>query len=88
MEKARHEDRAAFAACLDRVPLLLTEDEAQIWLRVVGEARLVVAARMGIVDDYDWSDRRMAARPDGAVLQYLSYVQDGLVVALSETLLA
>lgn len=82
----RRSDRAAFGESLNRRPLVLSQQEAETWLRVLGESRLVVAARMGIVDDYDWSDRRMAAGPNGAILQYLSYLQDRLVAALSRGL--
>ncbi len=86
LAKARGGDRRALLATLERTPVVLDDAEAEAWLRVIGEARLVIAARMGIVDDYDWSDRRLAEGPDGAVLQYLSYLQEGLVGVLGESL--
>ena len=49
-------------------------------MRVIGEARLVLAARLGITED-GWEDD---ADPEMALLGYLGYLQDGLVGVLSD----
>lgn len=55
-------------------------EEAESWMRVIGEARLVLAARLGITED-GWEDD---ADPEMALLGYLGYLQDGLVGVLSD----
>jgi hypothetical protein len=64
----------------------LTIDEAESWMRVIGEARLAIAARIGIEDESWETDRALAESREGLTLQYLSYLQDALVQALSEGL--
>jgi hypothetical protein len=53
---------------------------------VLGDARLTLAARMGI-DHAGWEDdRSLAESRDGAMLHYLSYLQDALIQVLGAAL--
>jgi hypothetical protein len=64
----------------------ISDDDAQMWLRVLGDARLTLAARMGI-DEEGWEDdRSLTDSRDGAMLRYLSYLQDALIQVLSAAL--
>lgn len=81
LEEARTADRTAVRATLAAPGL--TGEEAESWLRVIGEARLVLASRAGVEDD-GWEG---AAAPPGkaaewALLHGLGYLQDRLVAAL------
>ena len=64
--------------------LVLTDEEADAWVRVLGDARLVVAARLGIEDD-SW-ERDASGGFQKVFLQYLSYAQASLTDALLEQL--
>jgi hypothetical protein len=81
LEEARASDRAAVRATL--AAATLTGEEAESWLRVVGEARLVLAGRADVRED-GWEEH---GAPPGkaaewALLHGLGYVQDRLVAAL------
>lgn len=81
LEEARAADRSAVRATLGAPSL--TGDEAESWLRVIGEARLVLAGRVGVEED-GWED---ATPPSGkaaewALLHGLGSLQDRLVTAL------
>lgn len=81
LEEARTADRVAVRATL--AAPMLTGDEAEAWLRVIGEARLFLAGRAGVEED-GWED---AGAPPGksaewALLHGLGYLQDRLVAAL------
>jgi hypothetical protein len=82
LSEARRVDQEAFAGTIDANATRLTTEEAEVWLRVLGEARLVLAARLGIEHD-GWTMDDIDDDPRGAVLGYLSYLQDSLVEALS-----
>ena len=62
----------------------LTWEQAEAWLTVIGDARLALAARLGI-DNAGWSEEP-ASDPARATLDFLSYLQDRLVAALAKTL--
>lgn len=80
IEREREEDRARFAATLGATRL--TVEEADAWLRVIGEARLVLAARLGIDDD-GWGDSFSLDEPvEMSLLRLLGSYQDELVEAL------
>ncbi len=81
LSEARRRDREAFAGSLAGASL--ERDTAEAWLRVVGEARLVLAARLGITDD-GWDDGVVpeTASPEMLLLELLGHVQDDLVRAL------
>ena len=52
-------------------------------MRVVGEARIILAARLGIVEDGWEQDVESSRDPEMALLGYLGYLQDALVGVLS-----
>ena len=81
LDTARLEDRRAFARTIDAETMGL--EQAEAWMRVVGEARLVLAARLGISED-GWEEIiDPSDGPEVAILGFLGWVQDGLVQALS-----
>lgn len=84
LAKARAADRRRFAETVDAGSM--SDDDAQMWLRVLGDARLTLAARMGIEQEGWEDDRSLAESRDGAMLQYLSYLQDALIQVLSTAL--
>jgi hypothetical protein len=51
-------------------------------MRVVGEARIVLAGRLGIEED-GWEETASIEDPEVAMLHYLGYLQESLVEALS-----
>ncbi|MCY4368562.1 MAG: DUF2017 family protein [bacterium] len=89
LEGQRKRDRAAVASSLDaarRGPVGLSLAEADSWLMVINEARLALAARLGIEKE-GWGlpgDRGGFLAPDMALLVYLTEVQDDLISALAE----
>ncbi len=84
LAKARATDRSRFAETVDASSM--SDDDAQMRLRVLGDARLTLAARMGIEQEGWEDDRSLADSRDGAMLHYLSYVQDALIQVLSAAL--
>jgi DNA-binding transcriptional ArsR family regulator len=82
LEEARSRDRSEFAVTLGND--LLTPSEADAWLRVIGEARLVLAARLGIEEDgwerHDADDEAF----EMSLLRLLEALQEDLVAALLE----
>jgi len=84
LAKARAADRSRFAETVDAGSM--SDDDAQMWLRVLGDARLTLAARMGIEQEGWEDDRSLADSRDGAMLHYLSYLQDALIQVLSSAL--
>jgi len=67
---------------------LLSAETAESWMRAIGEARLKVAARLGLEQD-GWGDD--AAEEDlveMTVLRVLGFLQEGLVAVLSERIQA
>jgi hypothetical protein len=80
----RRRDRAAVTAGLHR--RRLTIEDAESWLRVIGEARLVLGARAGIETD-GWQEAIAAAGPvpaDVVLVEVLGWLQDALVDALGD----
>jgi len=53
---------------------------------VLGDARLTLAARMGIEQEGWEDDRSLAESREGEMLHYLSYLQDALIQVLSAAL--
>ncbi len=82
LDEARAADRSAFVELVEaaQTGTSASEPEAEAFLRVLAEARLVLAARMGIEveDDYEG-----LAEPDAAVLDYLGALQTLLIRELS-----
>jgi len=81
LDRLRAADRRAFGRALGEREI--TVDDAQAWMRVVGEARIVLAARLGITEDGWEEDLGSADDPEMALLGYLGYLQDALVEVLS-----
>jgi hypothetical protein len=77
---ARGEDRAVMAATLDAT--VVDEEAAMAWMRVIGDARIALAHRLGIEDD-GWEETRDPTDPETALLMYLGYLQDTLVRVLT-----
>ena len=80
LEVLRLEDRRAFSESIASPRLAL--DQAEAWLRVVGEARLVLAARVGITED-GW-EANPVEDPEMALLHMLGHLQDELIGALND----
>ncbi len=65
----------------------LSSDQAQAWLRSLNDVRLALGVRLGVTDDFDALSGE--AQPDDPryayiqVYQWLAYVQESLVEALS-----
>ena len=80
--RARDRERFAATASAER----LDEDDAEAWLRVLGDVRLTLAARKGIErDDDQWEDR-IEVDPELGMLAYLGFLQGSLVDALMNSL--
>lgn len=80
LDTARGEDRAVMTATLDSK--ILDEEAAMAWMRVIGDARIALAHRLGIEDD-GWEETRDPSDPEAALLMYLGYLQDALVRVLT-----
>lgn len=83
--QARAADQSAVSLTLDEasVGVFLSRAEAEAWLRVLGESRLLIASRLGVVDN-DWEDDEDSE--ELAVLHYLSWLQSSLVEIVSDEL--
>lgn len=80
LEDLRRSDRLVLrrAAAADTLDL----EDAEAWMRVIGEVRLVLAGRLGIVADGWEDDADPEQSPEMALLTYLGYLQDRLVAVL------
>jgi len=87
MAQSRAADRSAFALTVEQAPdgVILSIGEAEAWLRVLAEARLVLAARLGITED-GWEADLSEDDPPVALLHYLGWLQQSLAEALEDTL--
>jgi hypothetical protein len=82
LEAALQEDRDRFEQTIDDE--LLDAEDAECWMRAIGEARLRVAARLGIEED-GWEEQAGESElVEMTVLRVLGYLQEGLVTVLSE----
>jgi hypothetical protein len=73
-------DRERFTAGLEAGRSVLSIDEAESWLTVLGDTRLALAARLGI-DEPGW-EATDEEDPERLALGFLSYLQDQLVTVL------
>lgn len=64
----------------------LTGEEAEAWLSVVNDARLVLAGTVGITDESDWDRGPDHDDPASVMLFYLGWLEEELVTALTGTL--
>lgn len=88
-KQARAADRSAVQLTLEQAIIdpdgaVLSVEEAEAWLRVLGEARLSLAARIGVEDSSWEQDRNLDDDPSLQLLDYLSWLQAGLVEVLME----
>ncbi len=89
LEGQRRRDRAAVFRLLQDAragPLDLALDEAEAWLMVLNEARLALAARLGIEEE-GWGELEEGEGPPTPakmLLIYLTEVQGGLIEALAD----
>lgn len=82
LAEARATDRATFMATLDAS--VLSPEEAEMWLTVLGDSRLALAARLGI-DEPGW-ETADEEDPERIALGFLSFLQDQLVDVLMDRL--
>ena len=87
MAHARAADRSAFGLTVEQAArgVTLSAGEAEAWLRVLGEARLVLATRLGISED-GWEDESPEDDPPVALLHYLGWLQQSLAEVLGDRL--
>ena len=83
LRHARSKDREAFIAGVASRPRSLSAAEAAVWLRVLGEVRLALAARAGVIDEAPegW-DEAEPETPEIALVHFLGYLQGSLAEAL------
>ncbi len=83
---------AAARTVLDTLPpaggrVRLTEPESQAWLRALNDVRLALGTRLGVTEGFDEEAAEISAEdPRSAyiwIYQWLAYLQDSLVTALS-----
>lgn len=80
LDRARSADRSRFLDMVSQESI--SEEDAEVWLRVIGDARLALGARLGITKD-DWErDHSLTESSEGAALYYLGYIQDALTRVL------
>lgn len=78
--EARSADREVFGRGLEAAlagPVMLTTEDASAWARVIGEARVVLAARKGLFDT-GLPDGKVDD-PEVALVMFLGVVQEELV---------
>ncbi len=81
LEHGRAADRSAFSLTVEAGAdgVVLSTAEAEAWLRVLTEARLVQSARAGLPGGF-------SSESDQALFDYLSWLQGSLVEILDEVL--
>lgn len=85
--EARSADREVYAATLGRAsrgPIRLSPLEAASWVRVLGEARIVLAARKGLFETGLPTSR--PSDPEVALVLLLGHLQEELVGELTRTM--
>lgn len=82
LEQSKIADRSAFELIVERAGdgVVASEGEAEAMLRVLGQARLVLAARMGVEIEEDYAD---LDEHSAAVLDTLAQLQEALLHALT-----
>jgi hypothetical protein len=91
LETERLETLETFATSLERGSpgpggawnIELGPDEAAAWLSVVNDARLVLAAAVGIASEADWEAGPDPEDPSSVALFYLGWLEEELVEALT-----
>jgi len=86
LEAARSGDVSVFSATLASGRRRLDVAEAEAWLRVIGDARLVLAARRGVrLEDDDW-ESRVYEDAGLEIVAWLGWIQQELVETLTPSL--
>ncbi|MGQ0847576.1 MAG: DUF2017 family protein [Actinomycetota bacterium] len=82
IDQARIADRSAFALILEAASggTVASTAEAEAFLRVLNDARLALAARLGVAEEGDYG---RLEEDDQAALDYLAGMQHLLIVALT-----
>ena len=80
----RREDRDSFDEFVAGEPG--SPESLEAFMRVIGEARLVLANRLGIEDDGWEAEAELGSDPELALLGWLGYLQDAAVGVLNELL--
>jgi len=80
LDTLRSADRDAFRQGIQAETL--TAEQAEAVMRVIGEARIVLAQRLGLEED-GWEQTAPIDDPEVAMLHYLGYLQDALVEVLA-----
>lgn len=84
LEASRSKDRAVFQRLIQATgPLAVSEDDANAFLRVLNEGRLVFAARLGIEVA---ADHESVPQMERAALDYMGWVLEDLTTTLMEDL--
>lgn len=84
LKAGRQSDRETFKKVLDtEQPVVLDEEEAVAFLRVVNEARLALGARLGMKVEEDHDELPEESRQ---VMDYLAWILEELTVELSKGL--
>lgn len=80
LAELRSEDHRLFLAGLEAGRL--DGDQAEAWLRVIGEARLILAAGLGIDHDGWENEADPTSSPEMALLGFLGFLQERLIAVL------
>lgn len=82
LARARGLDRREYAETIEavRAGKNMDPEQAESWLRVIGEARLALGARLGI--EHDGWEATASNDPTYALLGYLGFLQEELVAAV------
>lgn len=90
LDTSRVADRSAVETTLEearRSSVILSPSEAEAWLLVLNEARLALAARLGIEEEgWGEDEAALASNPTLAFLHYLTYLHGELTMVLMERL--
>ncbi|RPI22995.1 MAG: DUF2017 family protein [Actinobacteria bacterium] len=86
LDRARSEDRDVFAETVRRGRYAIAVSDAEAWLRVIGDARLALAARRGILEGSDEWEQLIRIDPDLALVAWLGHLQAVLVDALADAM--
>ncbi|UCG40711.1 MAG: DUF2017 family protein [Acidimicrobiia bacterium] len=90
LDAGRTADRERYERVIDRAVrggTILDEEDAFAVLRVLDEARLVIAARLGIDSDVWEPNPSMDAAPELHLYHLLGWIQDSLIGAAEDVLL-
>lgn len=81
LDRLRDDDRAVFEEV--RTGEVVQPESIEAFMRVVGEARIVLASRLGFEED-GWESAAETTDPEVALLMWLGYLQDAAVQVLTD----